>query len=96
MSEYKRQIERHLHPSLGRKLVKNVRKANVERMLKTLPPVMANRVLAIASSVFTQAEHWEMRLQHSNPARGIEKANEDARDRTLNADCPLSNKINNR
>lgn len=51
-----------------------------------LPPVSANRVVALASKVFRCCEDWGWRQQHSNPARGIEKAVEEARDRTLSAD----------
>lgn len=51
-----------------------------------LPPVMANRVLALTSKVFRKCEDWGWRDQGSNPARGVEKAVEEARDRTLSAD----------
>jgi len=44
---------------------------------------MANRVCALLSALFNQFEHWEYRAQHTNPARGIEKAVENARDRNL-------------
>ena len=44
---------------------------------------MRNRTLALASRLFTLFEYWEWRPQHTNPARGIEKAREEPRDRTL-------------
>ncbi len=81
--EYTRQAHRYILPKLGRKRIRDVTKGDVERMLAPLPPIMANRVRALVSSMFTQFEHWEYRPQHSNPARGIEKALEEARDRTL-------------
>ena len=84
--EYGRQIERHLRPAFGMKRVADVTQADVRRMVAGLPPVMANRVLATASSFFTRCEAWELRPQHSNPARGIDKAVEEARDRTFSGD----------
>lgn len=81
--EYTRQAHKHILPKLGRKRIRDITKGDVERMLAPLPPIMANRVRALVSSMFTQFEHWEYRPQHSNPARGIEMALEEARDRTL-------------
>ena len=40
-------------------------------------------MLAVASRLFSLAEYWEMRGQNSNPAKGIERAKENARDRVL-------------
>lgn len=82
--EYGRQIDRYILPKLGKKRIADVVKGDVEKMLAPLPSVMGNRVRALVSSMFTQFEHWEYRPQHTNPARGIEKAVEEARDRTLN------------
>ena len=90
--EYRRQIEKYVRPALGRKRVADVTKADVEKMLSSLPPVMANRVCALVSAFFTWCEGHELedkerlRPQHTNPARGIDKAVEEARDRTLSGD----------
>ncbi len=84
--EYNRQIERHLRPALGRKPVQGVTQKDVERMLAPLAPIIANRVRALASKFFRCCEDWELRQQNSNPARGIEKAVEEPRDRTLSAE----------
>ena len=98
--EYRRQIARHLRPALGRKRVREVTQRDIERMLadapirleggKTrrgpLPQVSANRVRALTMKVFRKCEDWGWRAQGDNPARGIEKAVEEARDRTLTAD----------
>lgn len=48
-----------------------------------MPPVSANRLLALCSRLFRLCEDWNWRPQNSNPARGVEKAVEEARDRTL-------------
>ena len=42
-----------------------------------------NRVLAFVSHLFNLCERWEWRGQHTNPARGIERAPEAPRDRVL-------------
>ena len=46
-------------------------------------PTQRNRTLALLSRLFTLAEHWEWRPQRTNPVRGVDRAREDARDRTL-------------
>ncbi|MEM6355207.1 MAG: tyrosine-type recombinase/integrase [Pseudomonadota bacterium] len=51
-----------------------------------VPPVSANRIRALASRFFRLCEDWGYREQNSNPARAVEKAVEEARDRTLSAD----------
>jgi len=81
--EYNRQLEKYILPKIGQRKIKDMSKRDVELLLKPLPPVMANRVCALVSSLFTQFEHWEYRPQHTNPARGIERAVEEERDRTL-------------
>lgn len=102
--EYRRQITRHLRPTLGEKRVRDVTQRDIELMLtrapldtrkrsrgktsrgEPLPPVMANRIRALASKIFRKCEDWGWRDQGTNPARGIDKALEEARDRTLTAD----------
>lgn len=81
--EYTRQIEKNIRPKIGKKRIKDITKGDIEKVLKPLPPILANRVCALLSALFNQFEHWEYRPQHTNPARGIEKAVEDARDRTF-------------
>lgn len=83
LREYRRQANKYIVPEIGTKRVSDVTRDDVEKILKTLPPVMANRVCALLSAFFNQTEHWEYRPQHTNPARGIEKAREEERDRTL-------------
>jgi integrase len=98
--EYRRQIARHLRPALGAKRVRDVTQRDVELMLADaplrleggkvgrgpLPAVSANRVRALTMKVFRKCEDWGWRPQADNPARGIERAIEEPRDRTLSAD----------
>ena len=84
--EYRNQIEKYLRPALSTTAVEDVTRIDVERLLRPLAPVLGNRVRALASSVFTQCEHWGYRPQRTNPVRGIEPAKEVERDRTLSTD----------
>lgn len=83
---YTRQIEGNLRPALGELLVEDVQTTHIERMVRNLPPVMRNRVLALTSKIFRLAEDWKLRPQHTNPVRGIERADERQRLRTLSSD----------
>jgi integrase len=49
-------------------------------------PIQANRTVALLSKMFNLAEKWEWRPQNSNPCKGIEKNQEEKRDRFLNGD----------
>ena len=42
--------------------------------------------MAFTSRLFSVFEEWEWRPQNSNPCRGVERAREEPRDRTLSAD----------
>ena len=88
MREYRNQAERYVRPALGKRKVAEVARRDVEAMLDRLrdAPVQRNRVLAFVSRLFNLFETWEWRPQHTNPARGIDRAREEARDRILSAD----------
>ena len=58
-----------------------VTRRDIEAMVRPLRPVMRNRVLALASRLFTLFESWAW--CDGNPARFVEKAREEPRDRTL-------------
>ena len=80
--QYTRQ-RRYVEPGLGTIKVSDVARADVEKAIARHAPVHRNRLAAFLSRVFTLAEHWELRPQHTNPCRGIEKAREEPRDRVL-------------
>ncbi|WP_426271589.1 integrase arm-type DNA-binding domain-containing protein [Dyella kyungheensis] len=46
-------------------------------------PVLANRILAYSSKLFSLAEKWEMRPKNSNPCHGIERYKEFKRKRRM-------------
>ena len=83
IEEYGYQARGIIRPALGDLKVADVTRQHVEKMIGPLPRVQRNRVLALTSRLFSLFESWEWRPQHSNPARGVERARENARDRVL-------------
>ena len=84
-SEYRKGAARYVLPHWGNRKLASITRADVERLVDPMPGPTRNRVLALISRVFTVAEAWEWRPQHSNPARGVERAVEQPRDRVLAA-----------
>ena len=81
--EYRLAADKHVRPALGSLKVAAVTRHDIERMVDGLRPATRNRVLAFTSRLFTLFEAWEWRQQGANPCRGVERAVEVARDRTL-------------
>ena len=83
--EYAKHARRYVGPALGCMRVAKVNRHDVERFAATLAnrPSQRNRVLAFVSRLFTLAERWEWRPQHTNPVRGIERGREEPRRRIL-------------
>ena len=84
LAEYRYQIGHYILPPLGRLRVESVKRSNIDRAVSGLKPVTRNRVLALLSRLMTYAESLEWRRQNDNPCRHVERADETARDRTLN------------
>ena len=68
---YGYQSRTHILPAIGTRRVANVTRADIERMVASLPGPTRNRVLALASRLFTLAETWELRAPGTNPTRKI-------------------------
>lgn len=84
--EYRRLLEKHVKPKLGTKPVAEVTRADIARLHHGLRarPYIANRVLAVLGKAFTLAERWGLRPEgSSNPARGVDRYRERARERFL-------------
>ena len=79
--EYRHQAERPIRPAIGKLRIGDVTRRDIERMVRPLPPVQRNRVLAFTSRLFTVFEGWQ--LCERNPVHGIERSREEPRDRTL-------------
>ena len=80
---YTQQAERAIRPALGKLKIADVTRLDVERAIRSHAPISRNRILALLSRLFTLFEAWELRPQHTNPCRGIERAREEPRDRVL-------------
>ena len=82
---YRAQWERTLRdaPAFGAQRIAAVTRGDVERAVSKRAPMQRNRVLAFLSRAFNLFEAWELRPQHSNPTRHIEKARENIRDRVM-------------
>ena len=50
-------------------------------IVEPISGVIRNRVLSLASRVFSEFEQWNYRPQNSNPTFGIKRVREEARDR---------------
>ena len=74
-----------IRKAIGKIRVRDVARGDIERMVKPLKPVARNRMLALVSRLFNLFEHWELRPQHTNPARGVERTREQPRDRILSS-----------
>jgi len=81
----KRMIERFIKPELGKEKIKDIRFADIDRLharIGETKPIMANRVLALLSKMFSLASGpWELR--EGNPCKGIQKFPENRRERFL-------------
>ena len=83
-SSYLGAVDGIIRPALGRKLVVAVDHADIERLHQKIAgraPYRANRVVAVASKMFSLAVRWRMR--QDNPCKGIERAAEAKRRRYL-------------
>ena len=83
VKDYRWQSSKYVEPVLGKLRIGDVKRGDIERMVAPLPKTLRNRVLAFCSRLFSEFARWDWRPQHSNPAHGIERAREEARDRTL-------------
>ena len=81
--EYRRQANGTIRPALGHQKIAEIARADLERAVSKCAPVERNRQLAFLSRLFNLAEEWEWRSPNTNPARRIEKAREEPRDRVL-------------
>ena len=81
--EDQRLLKSHIIPSWGSIKVANIDRREIEDLHKNLgkKPYQANRVIALASKMFSLAVSWGWRAD--NPVVGIQKYQEEKRDRWL-------------
>jgi integrase len=81
-------IRQWIRPELGNKRVADLRHADVERVHRKITAygtlTRANRAAALLSKMLNLAVRWEMRVD--NPARGLERNQEEKRNRYLAGD----------
>ena len=82
-TDYRKQANLTILPALGKRKIADVTRADIERAVAPRGPVQRNRTLALISRMFNLFEDWEWRAQNTNPAKRIEKAREEPRDRVL-------------
>jgi len=76
----------HILPSLGRKKVADVTRADVFQIHAQMgekTPIQANRTLAVLSKAFNLCEIWGWRPDGSNPVRHVPRFKENKRERYL-------------
>jgi integrase len=83
LQEDKKLLQNIILPALKQIKIQNVTRSDIEDFRKSLQktPYQANRALALLSKMFTLAVSWEWRAD--NPVIGIEKYQEEKRDRWL-------------
>jgi integrase len=85
--DYRRIIDHHVLPALGRHKVKSVTFSDIDRLhrkISATAPYQANRCLAVLSKMFALAVRWHMRAD--NPCRDVSRNKERARERYLTSD----------
>lgn len=88
LRDYRRMAEKILKPRLGKLRLQAITPRDISALHGELKetPYQANRVLALLSAIFTFAIEQEWMTE--NPARGVERYEEQKRDRYLNKDDP--------
>jgi integrase len=82
--DYKSILKLYVRPELGKLKVTDVRHSDIERLhnrIQKVTPYRANRTVAVLSKMLSLAVKWEYRSD--NPAKGIERAPEEKRERFL-------------
>ena len=84
---YRRRVEKHIVPALGKLPIGSVRREDVRDLHYAMraTPVMANRTLDLLSRMFNMAEAWGLIPEGSNPCRRQKKYREQPRERFLTA-----------
>jgi integrase len=85
--DYRRIIDHHVLPALGRHKVKSVTFADVDRLhrkISATAPYQANRCVSVLSKMFALSIRWHMRAD--NPCRDVGRNREPARERYLSSD----------
>jgi integrase len=88
-AEYDRLLDKRILPEIGHVRMTDLNRATVSRLHGTISkeaPITANRAVALVSAVWSWASRRDMVALSDNPARGIEKNREQAKERYLTID----------
>ncbi|HZH09302.1 MAG TPA: tyrosine-type recombinase/integrase [Microvirga sp.] len=85
VENYQHVVDRYLIPELGRRKVQDISPSDLARLHARLAdrPAMANRLIAVASSMFSWGPTYGLVPRNFNPAAGLEKYQENRRERFL-------------
>ena len=84
VENYTSQARLYVLPMLGEYRAAKVTRPDVQHFARKIKaPAQRNRCLQFLSRLFTEAERWEWRPEHSNPCRLVERAVERPRERVL-------------
>ncbi len=88
VSEYQMLLDNRILPALGSKRILDVRRSDVSRLHAKMSdtPLLANRAVAVVSSVWNWAARREEVSYDANPARFVDKNPEKRRERFLTTD----------
>lgn len=86
--EYQRALKLFINPTLGRRRVAEVTRADIAELHHAYAhvPYQANRTLGVLSKMFNLAEVWGLRQDGSNPCRHVSKYREVKRERYLSTE----------
>jgi integrase len=86
-AEYERILGTVIDPAIGRTRITDIRRVDVARLHEGMAetPVLANRALAVTSSIWNWAARREIVEAAANPAKGIERYPEHGRERFLSS-----------
>ncbi|NUJ80300.1 site-specific integrase [Methylocystis sp. FS] len=85
ISEYRRIVDIHIRPRLGRDIMRDLKRADLAALRAELreTPTMANKALAVFGSLWAYAAKTGHVDADANPVRGVERYREQARERFL-------------
>lgn len=85
--EYERILKTVLAPAIGKMKITDLRRADVARLHEGMAetPALANRALAVISSIWNWTARRELVEATANPAKGIERYPEHGRERFLSS-----------
>ena len=87
--EYARIINQHILSSLGSMRMVDIKRVDIARMHASVSqsaPVTANRALAIFSAIWSWASRRDIVSDTNNPAKGLERNREQAKERFLTSE----------